>query len=40
MPESLQGSERGQVSEAAIETLDNALEDLDEVIEYITEAIG
>ncbi len=40
MPESLQSSERGQISEAAIEALDDAITSVDEALEKIVEAIG
>lgn len=38
MPESLQQSERGQLSEAAIEALDNAVSQFDEIENYLDDA--
>ncbi len=40
IPESLQGSEKAQESETAIDHMESALEGLDSAIEGITEAIG
>ena len=38
MPESLQGGEKGEVAQSAIDALDNALSQLDEAIDSINEA--
>lgn len=40
IPENLQGSERYEAAESAIDNLDTACDDLDEVINSIEEACG
>ena len=40
IPENLQGSERYEVAEEAVDNMDNALDAFDEVIDSISEAIG
>lgn len=38
IPENLQGSERYETAEAAVENLDNALSNIQEALNYMTEA--
>lgn len=38
MPESFEGTERCEIAENAVENLDNAIMELDEVLEYLEEA--
>ena len=40
MPENLQGSMRGMDSEEAIDTMNEAIEGIDNAIEYAGEAVG
>lgn len=40
IPENLQGSERYEVAEEAVDNMDNALDAFDEVIDSISETIG
>jgi len=39
MPESFQGGEKGELSQAAIDSLESAAGSLEEVIEYLTSAV-
>lgn len=39
LPEPLQGGERGDKMEAAIEALDYAIDDLQECIDYLSDAV-
>lgn len=40
IPENLQGSERYETAEEAVEALDNAVDEFDEILQYIDTARG